>query len=93
LNDLLELFGINALSLVVTENHCLGHLLVLGVGLLLEELLNAIAIDMELLLITRFALSEVFISRNYRVEFESILVWSFEVTKQVVNVHVACWLV
>jgi hypothetical protein len=62
LNDLFELFSINALSLVITEYHCLSHLLVLGIGLLLEEFLDTIAIDMELLLITEFALSQVFIS-------------------------------
>jgi hypothetical protein len=93
LDDLFKLFSINALSLVVAENHSLGHLLVLGVGLLLMEFLNAVAVDLEPLLITEFALSEVFITRNYRVEVENILVWGFEVTKQVVNVHVACWLV
>jgi hypothetical protein len=93
LDDLFKLFSINALPLVIAENHYLGHLLVLGVGLLLMEFFNAIAIDMELLLITEFALSEIFITRNYRVEVENILVRGLEVTKQVVNVHVACWLV
>jgi hypothetical protein len=62
LDDLFELFSINALSLVVAKDHNLGHLLVLGVDLLLVELLNTIAIYMKLLFITEFALSEVFIA-------------------------------
>ena len=48
---------------------------------------------MELLLIAEFSLSEVFVSRDYRIEVEDVLVGSFQVGKKVVDVHVANWLV
>ena len=51
LNDFLELFSIDALSLVITKDHCLGNLLVLWIFLFLKELLNTVAIDVELFLI------------------------------------------
>jgi hypothetical protein len=62
LNNLLKLIGIDALSFIITEYHLtFHHLLILWV-LFLKELLNTIAIDMELLLIAEFSLSEVFIA-------------------------------
>jgi len=53
LNNFLELFSIDALSLVVTKDHCLGNFLVLWI-LFLEELFNTVTIDVELFLITSF---------------------------------------
>lgn len=51
LDDLLELISVNALPLIVTEYHSLGHLLVLWV-FLLKELFNTVAVDMEFLFVT-----------------------------------------
>ena len=73
LDDFLELFSIDALSLVVTKDHCLCDLLVLRI-LFLEELLNTIAINVELFLITSFL-----VTRDYRVKVKNILVRGLQI--------------
>ena len=93
LNNLFEFVSIDGLPLVVAENHSLSHLLVLRVAFLLQELLDAVAVDLELLFVTKFTLCEIFIARDDRVEVEHILVRCFQVGKEVVHIHVACGLI
>ena len=80
LNDFLELFSIDALSLVVTKDHCLGNLLVLWILLFLKELLNTVAIDVELFLIA-CSIACFLIARDYWVKVKNILVRGFQIGK------------
>jgi len=86
LNNFLELFSIDALSLVVTKDHCLGNFLVLWI-LFLEELFNTVTIDVELFLITSFL-----VARDYWVKVKNVLIRGLQIWKQVVNIH-TCWFV
>lgn len=86
LNNFLELFSIDALSLVVTKDHCLGNFLVLWI-FFLEELFNTVTIDVELFLITSFL-----VARDYWVKVKNVLVRGLQIWKQIVHIH-TCWLV
>jgi hypothetical protein len=91
LNDFLEFFSVDALSLVIAENHGIGHLHILGVILLVQEFLNAIAIYLELLFMRKFALSIILIARDNRVKVKDILVRGLQVREKImVGSQIAC---
>ena len=62
LNDLLEFFSVDALSLVIAEYHGVGHLHILGVTLLLQEFFHAVAVDLKLFFVREFALSVILVA-------------------------------
>lgn len=96
----LDRMSVGGRSLVVTEDHALGlvlsedyfvdHLVlaIRVVVLLLEsELLDAVRVDLELL-VAEFVLGEILVARDQGVEVEGLLVGSVDGKLEVIN-HVA----
>jgi hypothetical protein len=83
-DHLLESVWIDALLFIFAQDHVMGLSSNLATLILQPDFLNAVWVNLKLLM-AKLVVSQVFVSRHYRIKVKDAFVGSFEVTEKIVG--------